>query len=111
MPKVLCSLFGAVVALAPGAASAQYLAPEPPVAIVEAPPVAIIEAPPLLDPVGPLTNEDAAHIALMNGIVVVEDVDISMWDGNFEVDGEDVTGEDISIRIDRGTGQVLEIDD
>ena len=28
-------------------------------------------------------------IALMHGMVVVEDVDVRMWDGNYEVDGTD----------------------
>jgi len=103
MPKVLCSLFAAAVALAPAAALAQYLVPEPPVAVVPAP-LAVM-------PSGPLTREDAAEIAIMHGMVVVEDVDVRLWDRNYEVDGTDVTGEDIVMRIDRDTGEVLDIDD
>jgi len=103
MPKVLCSLFAAAVALAPAAALAQYLVPEPPVAVIPAP-LAVV-------PAGPLTEADAAEIALMHGMAVVEDVDVRMWDGTFEVDGTDITGEDIVMRIDPDTGQVLSIDD
>ena len=40
-------------------------------------------------PIGPLDEEDAATIAMMNGIAVIEDVDDRMWDGNFEVEGTD----------------------
>ena len=47
----------------------------------------------------------------MHGMVVVEDVDVRLWDRNYEVDGTDVTGEDIVMRIDRDTGEVLDIDD
>jgi hypothetical protein len=102
MSKVLCSLFAAAVALAPAAALAQYLVPEPPVAVIPAP-LAVV-------PTGPMTEEDAAMIALMHGMVVVEDVDVRMWDGNYEVDGKDLTGEDIVVRIDPHTGEVLDID-
>jgi hypothetical protein len=111
MPRIFCSLFAATVALAPAPALAQLLAPEPPVAIVEPPPGAIVQPPLIAVPAAPLTEVDAAQIALMNGMAVVEDVDIRMWDGNFEVDGEDITGEDVVMRIDRATGQVLSIDD
>lgn len=103
MLKVLISLFGVAVALAPAVASAQYLAPEPPIAIVQPPPLVV--------PAGPLTEDDAAQIAIMHGMAVVEDVDVRMWDGNFQVEGEDVTGDDIVMRIDRHTGEVLDIDD
>jgi len=103
MPKVLFSLFAAAVALAPAAALAQYAAPEPPVAVIPGP-LAVV-------PAEPLTEADAAEIALMHGMAVVEDVDVRMWDGNFEVDGTDITGEEIVMRIDPDTGQVLSIDD
>src|SRR3712207_8522553 len=48
---------------------------------------------------GPLTEDDAVAIAMMNGIVTVEDVDSRMWDGNFEVEGADGSGNDMEITI------------
>ena len=98
MPRFLRSALVAAVAMAPVAAFAQYVIPEPPVLM--APAFA-----------GPLGEEDAAAIAMMNGIAVVEDVDARIWDGNFEVEGTDITGEDLVITIDHDTGEVLEIDD
>ena len=103
MPSLLRSVFAATIALAPAAAFAQFVIPEPP----------MIESgtPMMMAPVGPLGEEDAATIAMMNGMAVVEDVDARIWDGNFEVEGTDVTGEDMVITIDHDTGAVLEIDD
>jgi hypothetical protein len=60
---------------------------------------------------GPLNEEDAAAIAMMHGMAVVEDVDVRMWDGNFKVEGKGMTGEDLVMRIDHDTGQVIDIDD
>jgi hypothetical protein len=61
--------------------------------------------------VGPPTMEDARLIAMTSGVVVVEDVDRRIWDGNWEVEGEDAYGEDIEVVIDSETGAVLRIDD
>jgi hypothetical protein len=97
MTNLLRSALVAAVAMAPAAAFAQFVIPEPPL---------LMEA-----PAGPLGEEDAAVIAMMHGIAVVEDVDTRIWDGNFEVEGTDVTGEDMVITIDHDTGEVLEIDD
>ena len=108
------ALIGALM-LAPAAASAQGL-------VMSAPPAdtLVIQEPVIGDdaavvgvPVGPgpLTEQDAVAIAMMHGIVTVEDVDSRMWDGNFEVEGEDASGNDLEITIDGQTGAVLEIDD
>ncbi len=100
MPNFLRSALVAGLALAPAAALAQYIIPEPPPVVMMNP-----------APYRPLGVEDAAQIAMMHGMAVVRKVDVRMWDGNFKVKGEDVTGEDIVMRIDHETGQVLEIDD
>ena len=81
MPSLVRSALAAAIILAPAAAFAQFVIPEPP--LLMAPAFA-----------GPLGEEDAAAIAMMNGIAVVEDVDARIWDGNFEVEGTDITGED-----------------
>jgi hypothetical protein len=107
-PNFFRSAIIAAIALAPAAAFAQYIVPEPTVipepAIVVEPPAIVVA------PAGPLSEEDAADIAMMNGIAVVEDVDYRIWDGNFEVEGTDATGEDLMITIDHDTGAVLDID-
>jgi hypothetical protein len=104
MPRFLASAFAAALVLAPAAALAQYVVPEPPI-VYQNPPMAMQERS------GPLTEIDAAQIAMMHGMAVVRKVDVRMWDGNFKVKGTDMTGEDIVMRIDHDTGQVLEIDD
>jgi hypothetical protein len=100
MPKFLCSALVVGLALAPAAALAQYVIPEPPPLVMVSP-----------APYRPLGLEDAAQIAMMHGMAVVEDVDVRMWDGNFKVEGKDRTGDDIVMRIDHETGEVLDIDD
>ena len=104
MTNFLRPLLAAAFAIAPVAAVAQYVIPEPPMAVA---PVAV--AP--LNDAGPLNEEDAAMIAHMHGMAVVDDVDVRMWDGNFKVEGKDMTGDDIVMRIDHDTGDVLDIDD
>jgi len=91
---------------APAVASAQMVIGEPPLVVEEE--VIVAPLPPMS---GPLDEEGAAMIAMANGIATVEDVDHRMWDGNFEVEGTDVTGEDVELLIDGGTGAVLEVDD
>ena len=117
MRNLLPSLFAAALMLAPAAALAQYVVQEPPMA---EPPVAVVGEPPVvvvapetmaIAPAGPLTEEDAAQIAMMHGMAVVRKVDVRMWDGNFKVKGKSVTGDTLVMRIDRDTGQVLDIDD
>lgn len=105
---VLRSTLIAVLALAPAAALAQTVIVEPPLLPGEA----FVPAEPMLVmPVAPLTAEDAAMIAMANGIVTVEDVDHRIWDGNFEVEGDDAYGDNLEILVDGQTGAVLEIDD
>jgi len=104
MLALLRPTFAAALALAPAAALAQYVAPAPPVAVIQEPAVTVV-------PQGPLTEGDAAEIAMMHGLVAVEDVDPRIWDGNFEVEGTDSTGNEIVMVIDRDTGEVLDIDD
>jgi hypothetical protein len=105
---VLRSALVCTLALSSAAASAQGLVmePEDPLVIEEP---AVVGVPAVV--YGELTEQDAVAIAMMHGIVRVEDVDTRMWDGNFEVDGEDASGDDLEIRIDSKTGEVLEIDD
>lgn len=100
MPKFLGSALVVGLALAPAAALAQYVVPEPPPILMMSP-----------APYRPLGEEDAAQIAMMHGMAFVEDVDRRMWDGNFKVEGKDMRGEDIVMRIDHDTGEVLDIDD
>ena len=109
MKDVLRSALFAAVTLAPAAALAQYIVPEP--AVIPEP--AIVVEPPVvaLAPAGPLTAQDAAVIAQMNGIAIVEEVDLRFWDSNFEVEGSDSMGRDLVMVIDRNTGAVLDIDD
>ena len=93
-----------------GAALAQTVIVEPPMLPEEAilvPMEPMPEAPMM----GPLDEEGAATIAMMNGIAVVDEVDHRMWDGNFEVEGTDATGEDVEMTIDAETGEILNIDD
>jgi hypothetical protein len=104
MPRFLASAFAAALALAPTAVLAQYVVPEPPIVYENTPMATQAYA-------GPLTEIDAAQIAMMHGMAVVEDVDVRMWDGNFKVEGKGMTGEDLVMRIDHDTGQVIDIDD
>lgn len=97
-----CSVLLAA-AFAPASAVAQMVVAEPPMMAAE--------APPMLAPGAPMNEDMAAQIAMMNGIVVVEDVDRRVWDGNYEVEGSDATGNDLEITIDGMTGAVLKIDD
>jgi len=100
MPNILRCAVALAVALAPAAASAQFVIGEPPMMMDEA-----------MAPAGPMSEEIAVHIAMMNGVAVVEDVDHRFWDGNYEVEGTDMTGEDIEVTIDGMTGAIIEIDD
>ena len=79
--------------------------------VVAAPVVAVPTVPaPVIAP-GGVTEGDAQAIAMAAGLVSVEDVDHRVWDGNFEVEGEDASGDDAEILIDGQTGAILEIDD
>jgi hypothetical protein len=111
-PIYLALLAGA--ALLPASALAQMpLVIEEPAVIVEEPLVvqepAVIVQEPMMS--GPLGEGDARAIAMMNGMVEIEDVDTRIWDGNFEVEGTDASGDDVEMTIDGDTGEVLEIDD
>jgi uncharacterized membrane protein YkoI len=111
MQKIVRSLLFAAAALFPAAALAQGLVMSPAPADED---VLVIQEPAMgVVPLGrgPLTEDDAVAIAMLNGMVTVEDVDSRMWDGNFEVEGEDGAGNDLEITIDGETGAVLEIDD
>jgi hypothetical protein len=103
-------LVAAALSAVPGAALAQTVVVEPPLMpgeVMVGPPVVMM--PPVL--MGPPTEEDARMIAMAHGVVVVEDVDHRFWDGNYEVEGEDQSGDDIEVLIDGQSGAVLEIDD
>ena len=104
------------VILLPAAAFAQM--PLEPVLVIPEPVIidepVIIQEPdvyvqqPMLG--GELFEEDARAIAMMNGMVEVDEVDTRMFDGNFEVDGFDASGDDIEMTIDAETGAVLSVD-
>ena len=117
------ALIGAL-ALAPASAFAQMVIQEPaplvgePAVVIQqpAPAPVVVQQPatvvvPAPVPAGPIGPEDARAIAMMNGLVTVEDVNTRWRDGDFEVDGEDASGNEMEIRIDAETGAVLEIDD
>lgn len=59
---------------------------------------------------GEIYEEDARAIAMMNGMVDIEEVNTT-WRGHFEVEGEDASGDNLEITIDAETGAVLDIDD
>ena len=105
---VRSALFGAL-ALAPAAALAQGLVIQEPAMVVQEPMV-VVPAPVVVGPEG-IGVEDARAIAMMNGLVTVEDVNTRWRDGTYEVDGTDASGEDLEITIDAATGEVLDIDD
>jgi hypothetical protein len=109
MPNLRLTLIAAL-AILPSAALAQTVIVEPPMLPEEAILVPMEPMPeaPLM---GPLDEEGAATIAMMNGIAAIDEVDHRMWDGNFEVEGTDAAGEDIEMVIDAETGEVLDIDD
>jgi len=109
------ALAGAL-SLIPAAALAQgaVVVEEPPL-IIEEPamygaPAVVVTEPAVVPGGGPLGVEDARAIAMMNGLATVEDVDRT-WGGDFEVEGEDVSGRHLEVTIDADSGAVLEIDD
>jgi hypothetical protein len=107
---ILRSTLIASLALAPAVAFAQTVIVEPPMLPGEA--VILPDEPmPEMPMAGPLVEEDAMAIAMMHGMASIEDVDQRMWDGNFEVEGAGVNGEDMEILIDGEDGTVLDIDD
>lgn len=56
-----------------------------------------------------LVEEDAVAIAMLNGLVSVDEVDED-WNGDYKVDGNDASGDDIEMTIDGETGEVLDVD-
>lgn len=109
MRNPLFPALAVALALAPAVALAQTVIPEPP--LMPGPPIVGGPETIAIAPAGPLTEQDAAQIAMMHGMAVVEDVDVRMWDGNFKVEGKSMTGDDLVMRIDHDTGQVIDIDD
>jgi hypothetical protein len=95
------------LALVSGTAVAQTVIVEPPMLPEEA----VVVVPPAPMVMGPLDEQGAAQIAMMNGVVMIDEVDRRFWDGNFEVEGTDGAGEDIEVVIDSETGAILDIDD
>jgi hypothetical protein len=110
MQKLVRSALLGALALAPTAVLAQMVIEEPAVVVGE-PVVAVpVVAVPVVGAEG-VTDDVARMIAMANGIVEVEDVDEHFWNGNFEVEGTDASGNDLEITIDGQTGAVLEVDD
>ena len=112
MQTLLRSALVGALALAPGFALAQMIIEEPAPVVGE--PAVVVQQPTMVVPApvvsGPIGVEDARAIAMMNGLVTVEDVDQRWWDGNFVVEGEDGSGEGMEITIDADSGAVLDID-
>ena len=100
------ALLGALI-VSPTAALAQGMFVSPGEVVNQEPAVVGV---PMVGP-GGLTEQDAVAIAMSAGLVEVEDVDTRMWDGNFEVEGTDASGDDLEVTIDGETGAILEIDD
>ena len=118
MQSLFRSALLGVLALAPGAALAQMVVAEPPMAAEEAVPEAPMMAapapmapPPMTMMGGPVNEESAGMIAMMNGMATVEDVDHRFWDGNYEVEGADASGNDMEMVIDAESGAVISTDD
>ncbi len=112
MQTIIRSALIGALAFVPGAALAQMVIQEPAptageAAVVVQQPSVVVGQPVV---VGPIGLEDARAIAMMNGIVDVEDVDQRWWDGNFVVEGEDDSGENMEVTIDAETGAVIDID-
>lgn len=54
-------------------------------------------------------EEDAREIAMMNGVVSIDDIELRS-NGDYRIEGEDASGDDMEITIDGDTGDVLDID-
>ena len=55
-----------------------------------------------------LTIEDVRGIAFAKGIVQIEQVELD--DGVWEVEGVDASGQDIEMKIEAGSGQIIKLE-
>ena len=56
----------------------------------------------------PVTIEDVRGIAFAKGIVQIEQVELD--DGVWEVEGVDASGQDIEMKIEAGSGQIIKLE-
>ena len=56
----------------------------------------------------PVTIEDVRGIAFAKGIVKIEQVELD--DGVWEVEGVDASGQDIEMKIEAGSGQIIKLE-
>jgi uncharacterized membrane protein YkoI len=56
----------------------------------------------------PVTIEDVRGIAFAKGIVKIEQVELD--DGVWEVEGTDASGQEIEMKIEAGSGQIIKLE-
>ena len=56
----------------------------------------------------PVTIEDVRGIAFAKGIVQIEQVELD--DGVWEVEGVDASGQEIEMKIEAGSGQIIKLE-
>jgi uncharacterized membrane protein YkoI len=56
----------------------------------------------------PVTIEDVRGIAFAKGIVKIEQVELD--DGIWEVEGIDASGQEIEMKIEAGSGQIIKLE-
>ena len=56
----------------------------------------------------PVTIEDVRGIAFAKGIVKIEQVELD--DGVWEVEGIDASGQEIEMKIEAGSGQIIKLE-
>jgi len=56
----------------------------------------------------PVTIEDVRGIAFAKGIVQIEQVELD--DGVWEVEGIDASGQEIEMKIEAGSGQIIKLE-
>jgi uncharacterized membrane protein YkoI len=56
----------------------------------------------------PVTIEDLRGIAFAKGIVRIEEVELD--DGVWEVEGIDASGQEIEMKIEAGSGQIIKLE-
>jgi uncharacterized membrane protein YkoI len=56
----------------------------------------------------PVTIEDVRDIAFAKGIVKIEQVELD--DGVWEVEGIDASGQEIEMKIEAGSGQIIKLE-
>jgi uncharacterized membrane protein YkoI len=57
---------------------------------------------------GGISMDEARRIALQYGIVKIEDIELD--DGNWEIEGRDISGREREIEIDARSGKIIKIE-